>query len=198
VPIIEVPIGGLGQSSERLRPPRGSNFTVAEKEMPASESEVEQRDGLADLVILCCSMVLLSGSAAIVAIALWKGFQKKSSAPKKRKVAWSDTPLPLHLPVEKCPQPSREEPPKEVPAASAHPFAVPEQGEDLDVPAGRRHDVDELQLSSTITRKCDAKGAKRSPEGARWPASNSEQPWGTKRRPSLPPVVKISQAHPVS
>ena len=153
---------------------------------------MEPRDGLVDLVILCCSLVLLSGSAAIVSIALWKGFQKKSLGSTKRKLAWSDTPLPLHLPKEKCPQPSREEKPhKEATAASEHPFAVPEKGDDL---LAGRDDIDELQLSSTITQKCDAKGTY-SPERAHKPASKSEQPWGTKRRPSLPPVVKIS--HPV-
>lgn len=192
VPIIELPIGGLGQSSEKLRPPRGRNFTISGQETPTSEPEVEPRDGLVDLVILCCSLVLLSGSAAIVSIALWKGFQKKSLGSTKRKLAWSDTPLPLHLPKEKCPQPSREEKPhKEATAASEHPFAVPEKGDDL---LAGRDDIDELQLSSTITQKCDAKGTY-SPERAHKPASKSEQPWGTKRRPSLPPVVKIS--HPV-
>ena len=83
-------------------------------------SQVEQRDGLADLVILCCSMVLLSGSAAIVAIALWKGFQKKVFSPEEAKGSMErhapaaassrgEVPrsLPEKSPPKKCLQPRR-------------------------------------------------------------------------------------------
>ena len=198
-PIIEAPIGGLGSPDQELEPPRVNDFVV-EGATTTTQPEEEQQDSFTDLVIISCSIVLLSGSAAIVAVAVWGGFRKSDKTGRKKQQAKTQPlTLPMHLPVEKVPEPPRiEDTPK-------HPALAVGAGEDFasrqrspeqkDMVSGQE-DMDELELSSVITRGCDAKELSTGEaKGPIFEAGN--EPLSTRQK-LIPPAVKISQVHPVA
>ena len=195
-PVIEAPVGDLGESEQDSRRfVRVNEFFAQEQQTTTSQPEVERDGSFGELVILSCAIVSLAGSAAIVAVATWGGFRKVQKGPKiPKRQAWADPPRehPMSLPDEKCPEP---EPLSiealEPPASSTGSTGASTTGKD-------KPTILELELepSSIITKKCDAEGPSLAEAAQASPVFENEHSRGV-QKPFLP-AIKISRVQPVS
>ena len=188
-PVVQAPIGGLGDRDQRLEAPRVNSFDAVTR-TTTTEPEVEQAASFTNLVLLGSAVALLSGSAAIVAAAVFGGCRKGRKQGLKQRPVASAPMLPMHLPVEKCPEPPNIEVKLTRPALAD---AAAAAGADSQIHPGQ-HQLDELELSSVITKTCDEKGLSMS-AGQPPVVETSEQPLGAQKKSSQ--VAKISQVQPV-